>query len=129
MKAYIHDLTMHPVEDALAGVEVRSAETDETLFTISAEEGAGDYRGWPANVFALPLLEGFDEYPASDPAGVGSDPTLREWVEGVYSLDEGEHAFGANRPFLLERDEEGGRADEAYGWRFVRWIEPDEGYE
>ena len=127
VRAAIGTLEPHG-DDDLARMEIIEADSGETLFWITAEQGSGDYRGFPACVFVVPLTETFPAFVSrveADPdlgyPGMDADGgSFKDWVENVWNMDDGE----GEREFLLSRDADR-EADDPYGWEFVEWCDED----
>ena len=109
-------------------VTVSNIHTGDYLFTIDAEQGSGDYRGFPACVYAMPSLNE-EMYNAVAPYLRGDDDEeeipygdmWREWhhLDGVFEIQ-----------FIL-RDNEDDRydTDSPYRYDFVGWLPTDDDFD
>ena len=118
---YVSDIRMAPGHsDEYDVLTIADATTGSTLFTLNAREGAGDYRGYPANIHAIPALElpeMYHDIASRREDDYEHDPdfhdTFHELVE-EYRTEE-EDAF----QFLL-RDRNDGDGWQRY--EFVAWL-------
>lgn len=122
--AYVSDIRMKAGEDDYDQVTVADCATYKELFTIDANEGAGDYRGFPACVFAAPSLELPDWYSFASDREVdeGYRDTFEE-LRDEYADDE-DNAF----TFLIEKKYPE-QPEGVWQYGFVAWMPPESDYD
>ena len=113
-------------------LDVTDAKTGNHLFTIDSNSGAGDYRGYPANVYVMPALndELYDavvRYIKEDESD--EDPSYGEVWGQWHDLD---GAFEIQ--FILRRKSDSeiihdSEKEGVYRYEFIGWLPTDDDFD
>lgn len=105
----------------IASMTVYSWPGGEKVFDMDSDDGAGDYRGYPANIYADLYLQWEQDEP--DVSDLNEEEA--EWEQSLAGFAErrGHEDLLPFDLFVLKRSEYETRPiDSAWGWDFVAWV-------